>query len=104
MTASLNSIERSFHLRPSNDESNSKKYFKFDQSSESLNIIHSLQSLVSDISLSCSSSIDILDDLLLFDNIESGSLILRKQCVPILYCIERWSKPFRIQVIFILFY
>jgi hypothetical protein len=61
-------------------------------------MIRSLQSLLDDITLSCSSSIDILDDLLLFDNIDNGEITLRKQYVRIGQCVERWSRPFRLQV------
>jgi signal transduction histidine kinase len=101
VTATLNSIEKSFHLsHPSqiSNPTNANMNLLRNDSEETSQIISSLQSLISDISLSCSSSIDILDDLLLFDNIENGEISLRKQCVPIIPCIERWAKPFRLQV------
>jgi signal transduction histidine kinase len=101
VTATLNSIEKSLHpSHPSqiSNPMNANMNLLRNDSEETSQIISSLQSLISDISLSCSSSIDILDDLLLFDNIENGEISLRKQCVPIIPCIERWAKPFRLQV------
>jgi signal transduction histidine kinase len=97
VTAALNSIEKSFHSSLLSDQRDSNLWKE--STEETSQVIISLQSLISDISQSCSSSIDILDDLLLFDNIENGEISLRKQCVPIISCIERWAKPFRLQVI-----
>jgi signal transduction histidine kinase len=102
MTSSLISIEKSCcsNLSPRLGQPSSVGWSLLDRSGEGLKVIHSLQALVADISQSCSSSVDILDDLLLFDNIEKGQLTLRKQCVPITHCVERWVSPFRLQVCF----
>jgi signal transduction histidine kinase len=99
VTTTLRTIEKSLQYRsplvgPMEGRSAGGEFDR----TEGLSLVHSVQSLIDDISTSCSSSIEILDDLLLFDNIEDGQLSLRRQSVLIGQWIERWLKPFRLQV------
>jgi signal transduction histidine kinase len=59
--------------------------------------LHDLKCMVDDISLSCASSIDILNDLLVYDQVEEGHLILKQRHVKIIDCLQKISKPFQLQ-------
>jgi signal transduction histidine kinase len=59
--------------------------------------LHDLKGMVDDISLSCASSIDILNDLLVYDQVEEGHLLLKQRYVKILDCLQNISKPFQLQ-------
>jgi signal transduction histidine kinase len=56
-----------------------------------------MKTMIEDISLSCVSSINILNDLLVYDKVEEGHLVLRQQYVRIIDCIISYSKPFQLQ-------
>jgi signal transduction histidine kinase len=60
------------------------------------NSLPDLRSMVDDISLSCTSSVDILNDLLVFDQVEEGHLILKRQNVRIVDCLRLIAKPFQL--------
>ena len=58
---------------------------------------HDLKCMVEDISVSCASSIDVLNDLLVYDQVEEGHLLLKQKYVKIIDCIRNISKPFQLQ-------
>ncbi len=57
-----------------------------------------LKDIVRDIGYSSKASIEILNDLLLFDKIEEGNLILNCQYCCVKECMLEWIRPFDIQV------
>ncbi len=65
---------------------------------EPLAYFFELKSLMSDISTSCESSVLILDDLLLYDKIETGNLSLRYERVAFMDYLVKWVKTYRLQV------
>jgi signal transduction histidine kinase len=58
-----------------------------------------LKGMVDDITLSCTSSVDILNDLLVYDQVEEGHLILKRQNVKIVDCLRKISRPFQLQAL-----
>ena len=50
-----------------------------------------------DVNLSCKAALDILNDLLCFDKLESGILVLHKQDMPILPFISNCVNMFQVQ-------
>lgn len=61
--------------------------------------LEDLKAIVDDISHSCSSSIDILNDLLVYDQVEEGHLLLRLQNVKVLDYLKGICKPFQLQAL-----
>ena len=66
--------------------------------SDSIGVITELKSLLDDISISCESSVLILDDLLLYDKIESGNLSLRYEKVAFMDHLMKWIKVYQLEV------
>lgn len=61
--------------------------------------LQDLKAVIEDISLSCTTSIDILNDLLVYDQVEEGHLILKLQKVRLVECLKSISKPFQLQAL-----
>lgn len=59
-------------------------------------IFYDMKGIIEDITLSCQSSVNILNDLLVYDKVEEGHLFLRKQYLRIIDCIIINSKPFHL--------
>lgn len=65
---------------------------------DSSSIITELKGLLSDVSISCESSVLILDDLLLYDKIESGHLTLKYEKVPFIDYLMKWLRVYQLEV------
>lgn len=57
-----------------------------------------IEGMLSDIRMSCSAAIDILNDLLLYDKLEEGNMVLSRQPILVTSFIEECMHPFEIQV------
>jgi signal transduction histidine kinase len=76
-----------------------KLNFKNNAENKNINTEASLQSILKDISESCSIAIEILNDLLLIDKIEEGNLHLDMNVINAKELIEPCIQNFDVQVI-----
>jgi hypothetical protein len=65
---------------------------------ESPNGLDDMDTTISDIKSSCCVAIDILNDLLIYDKIESGNLVLERKYIYIMEHLIDWLIPFKMQV------
>ncbi len=57
-----------------------------------------MESLISDVLSACHAAIDTLNDIIIYDKIESGNLILERKYIYIMEYLIDWLTPFKMQV------
>jgi hypothetical protein len=65
------------------------------------NIKDEIIDVISDCNKSCDDAIDVLNQLLLYDKLESSLLVLDKSYIPIIPFLQETIQPFEKQVIYI---
>lgn len=80
-------------------ESDENEMDRATQASDALDILSSMRQ-------SCESAICTLNDILLYDKIEAGTMVLEKRPIPVIQLLTETIKPFYLQVslFFIYFY